>query len=191
MQNFWGKLLTPNNIPLSLLLSAMHYKLNCFPRYCHHSHRSYHRNHPSHESISPTAAGMNIIGIISIKKMLVSLISATLMILHSRHANKITIPYMLAGTGNGRNSWSSSPINDINNIIPNCFSNFNFYLHPLSTRRIFSMDLPFASSSTILSRRRISCISGSSISSTRTPHTTPFTKVLFSFICGAFRKKSP
>ena len=40
-------------------------------------------------------------------------------------------------------------------------------------RRIFSMDLPFASSSTSLSMYRIFRISGSSISSMRTPQTVP------------------
>ena len=40
-------------------------------------------------------------------------------------------------------------------------------------RRIFSIGFPFASSSVNLSRQRISRMSGSSTSSTRTPQTTP------------------
>src|SRR3546814_7652630 len=43
-------------------------------------------------------------------------------------------------------------------------------------RKIFSIALPLASSSIILSRMRISRISGSSIVSTRTPQTTPVTR---------------
>ncbi len=46
-------------------------------------------------------------------------------------------------------------------------------------RRIFSIALPFASSSISLSKQRILCISGSSISSRRTPHTTPLISELF------------
>ena len=41
-----------------------------------------------------------------------------------------------------------------------------------------------------LSRYRISCISGSSIVSTRMPHTTPAICFRFGFSCGALRKKS-
>jgi hypothetical protein len=55
-------------------------------------------------------------------------------------------------------------------------------------RSIFSIDLPFASSSTSLSRYRISCISGSSISSTRIPQTTPLISLRESLSLGAFSK---
>ena len=52
--------------------------------------------------------------------------------------------------------------------------------------KICSMGLPLASSSTSLSRYRISRISGSWISSTRTPHTVPVIRVRFGFMAGAF-----
>jgi len=56
---------------------------------------------------------------------------------------------------------------------------------PAQARRIFSMALPFASSSISLSRQRIFRISGSSTSSTRTPHTTPLTSALRGSMAGA------
>jgi len=52
-------------------------------------------------------------------------------------------------------------------------------------RKIFSIFLPFASSSINLSRYRIFCINGSSISSTRIPQTTPLIREAFGFILGA------
>ena len=58
-------------------------------------------------------------------------------------------------------------------------------------RRIFSMGLPLASSSTSLSRYRMSRMSGSSISSTRMPQILPVISARSGFIAGAFRKKSP
>jgi len=55
-------------------------------------------------------------------------------------------------------------------------------------RKIFSIFLPFASSATSLSIQRIFCISGSSMSSTRMPQTTPLIKETFGFIFGALSK---
>src|SRR5690606_30362163 len=55
--------------------------------------------------------------------------------------------------------------------------------------RTFSIALPFASSSTSLSRMRMRRISGSSTSSTRTPQTTPATHPLAGFMAGAWAKK--
>ena len=55
-------------------------------------------------------------------------------------------------------------------------------------RKIFSIFLPFASSSINLSKYRIFCINGSSISSTRIPQTTPLIKEAFGFILGACRR---
>ena len=52
-------------------------------------------------------------------------------------------------------------------------------------RKIFSIFLPFASSSINLSKNRIFCINGSSISSTRIPQTTPLIKEAFGFNLGA------
>src|SRR5690606_34689359 len=56
-------------------------------------------------------------------------------------------------------------------------------------RRIFSIGLPFASSSTSLSRYRIFRISGSSISSMRTPQITPVILAAFGCRAGAWAKK--
>lgn len=50
------------------------------------------------------------------------------------------------------------------------------------------MALPLASSSTSLSRYRISRIRGSSTSSTRTPQTTPVMRERFMFMAGASAK---
>ena len=44
------------------------------------------------ESIKPTAAGINIIGIISMKKRLLSFIADIEIIFNSKHRNKIIIP---------------------------------------------------------------------------------------------------
>ena len=46
-------------------------------------------------------------------------------------------------------------------------------------RRIFSIAFPFASSSISLSKKRTFCTNGSSISSTRIPHTVPLISALF------------
>ncbi len=54
---------------------------------------------------------------------------------------------------------------------------------------IFSIALPFASSSTILSRYRISFKSGFLISASFTPQIDPLIKFLFGFKLGAFSKK--
>src|SRR5262249_26710838 len=62
-------------------------------------------------------------------------------------------------------------------------------LHGAHCRRIFSIALPFASSSTSLSKYRIFFISGFSTSSTRTPHTRPVIFDLLRFISGASAKK--
>lgn len=53
-------------------------------------------------------------------------------------------------------------------------------------RKIFSIFLPFANSSISLSRYRIFRINGSSMFSTRMPHTTPVIKDAFGFHFGAF-----
>ena len=58
-------------------------------------------------------------------------------------------------------------------------------------RRMFAIGFPLVSSSTSLSRYRISRIRGSSISSTLTPHTLPVMRLRFGFMAGALRKKSP
>lgn len=58
-------------------------------------------------------------------------------------------------------------------------------------RRIFSIVFPLASSSTSLSRYLISCINGSSMFSTRTPHTVPVIIFQSGFNIGAHKKKSP
>src|SRR6185312_3879302 len=63
------------------------------------------------------------------------------------------------------------------------------HVHGTHWRRIFSMALPLASSSTSLSSWRIFCISGSSISSTRIPQTTPLISELFGCMAGACAKK--
>ena len=52
-------------------------------------------------------------------------------------------------------------------------------------RKIFSIFLPFANSSISLSRYRIFCISGSSISSTRIPQTVPLINDAFGLNLGA------
>ena len=53
---------------------------------------------------------------------------------------------------------------------------------------IDAIGLPLASSSTSLSKYLISCISGSVISSTRTPHMTPLIRVRLEFKSGAVSK---
>jgi len=65
------------------------------------------------------------------------------------------------------------------------------HLYPSYLRRIFSMDFPLASSSTSLSRYRISSISGLVIVSSFTPQTEPRMNRRLSLGWGAWRKKSP
>ena len=73
------------------------------------------------ESISPTAAGMNITGIIWSRKLLAFFTAVTGRSFSSSHRNRITIPYMLAGTGRGSRMWKTSPQKEMDRIIPNCF----------------------------------------------------------------------
>ena len=55
----------------------------------------------SHESNSPTAAGINMTGITAMRKLLVSLISFTFIHLSCNAVKRITMPYILAGMGRG------------------------------------------------------------------------------------------
>ena len=48
----------------------------------------------------------------------------------SSHTKRITIPYILAGTGNGKIYLSNSPIKEITKIIINCLKNFIYTFLP-------------------------------------------------------------
>ena len=64
----------------------------------------------AHESMSPTAAGMNITGMMAMRNVLVSRISVTFIHFIIKQMNSNTIPYILAGIGSGMKKWSSSPM---------------------------------------------------------------------------------
>lgn len=67
--------------------------------------------------------------------------------------------------------------------LSSCYFYIKIFYH-----KIFSIFLPLASSSTILSKNRISCINGSSIFSTRTPQIVPVIFFRLGFIIGACKK---
>ena len=78
----------------------------------------------SHDSMSPTAGGMNINGIIVMSSLPVSFTADSLMTPVHSAVNSIVIPYMLAGIGSGIMRFSISPMKEIASIIPNWVMNF-------------------------------------------------------------------
>lgn len=90
----------------------------------------------SNEIINPTPAGINIIGIISIRNFEVLLTWSIFMILNIKARSISTNPYTLPGTGRGINILSISPINDINNIIKNSWIFFIF--SPFTTSVLYT-----------------------------------------------------
>ena len=78
----------------------------------------------SQDSSRPTVAGMNIIGIICMRKCPVSLTDESLTTPMQSAVKRMSIPYMLAGTGSGMVRLSSSPNSEIASIISNCLMYF-------------------------------------------------------------------
>ena len=79
------------------------------------------------DDMSPTPAGINITGIISIMNLPALLTELSGIRPVSRPMKSITMPYMLAGTGNGSKYLSISPTNEIASMMRNCFNNFILY----------------------------------------------------------------
>ena len=79
------------------------------------------------DDISPTPAGINMTGIISIMNLPALLTELSGIRPVSRPMKSITMPYMLAGTGNGSKYLSISPTNEIASMMRNCFNNFILY----------------------------------------------------------------
>ena len=76
------------------------------------------------DSKSPAPAGINMTGIISIRKTAVSLTCSTFTRPDRSAININTKPYTLAGMGSGMSIWSSSPKNVMSKIMLNCLINF-------------------------------------------------------------------
>mgnify|MGYP003318495428 CR=1 FL=1 len=72
-----------------------------------------------HDSSSPTVAGINIIGIIYIRNLPVSFTADSFITPQHSAVNSMTMPYMLAGIGNGIILFNNSPTSDIAMIISN------------------------------------------------------------------------
>lgn len=91
-------------------------------------------------SNKPTPGAINISGIIKIRNLPASLTADNFMApVHSR-ANKIIIPYMLAGMGRGIKRFKISPTNDIASIISNCIIYFIVALMQKTSAKLHKTD---------------------------------------------------
>ena len=78
----------------------------------------------SHESMSPTVAGINIMGIMYIRNLPVSFTAESFIIPVHNAVKSMSMPYMLPGMGSGMTLLSNSPKSDIASIISNCIMYF-------------------------------------------------------------------
>lgn len=82
----------------------------------------------SHDSSKPTADGINISGIISMRKLEVSLMCSTFKNPVQRLKNNSIIPYMLLGIGSGMRKCKISPTKENAIMIKNCLMYFIFVI---------------------------------------------------------------
>ncbi len=83
--------------------------------------------------MSPTAAGINMGGMISIRNFPAVCTCSTLMIFRQRAASIRIRPYMLAGIGRGMTAYKISPRKVTKRMIPNSNSHFIFLFSFIST----------------------------------------------------------